>query len=243
MRFMSGQEQSRLRYQAKAARRPILYWWQAFVLLGGVVLLWCQLPLTAVLYDARSVPPLPEPRAAYVVLDPSYAAQAFKKSLTAWTLGGGAEKRSAGLELSSIDMESTLRSPEYLEQGARFPGVWQPSVVRPLDQALPEIGVGSAGASAPPRSPREQETGVRVALSPALASLKFTFPEKQEAPPERSGQCRFYVETGADGAVEHVLLLTARTPGAAVFERALSKGRARGAGCGFVDLYWSFPKS
>lgn len=239
---MSGQAQNRQRYQAKAARRPILYWWQAFVLLGAVVLLWGQLPLTAVLFDARSVPPLPEPRAAYVVLDPSYAAQAFKKSLTAWTLGGPGEKRSAGLELGNIDMESSLQAPEYLEQGARFPGVWQPSVVRPLDQALPEMREPSAAAAPPPGRPREAEAGVRVAVSPALKSLKFPTPAKQELSFERSGQCRFYVEAGVDGSVEHVLLLTARTPGVAVFERALSRGRAVGAGGGFVDLYWSFLK-
>lgn len=239
---MDAQEQNRQRYRAKAARRPLLYWWQAFVLLGAMALLWYQLPLTAVLYEARSVPSLPEPRAAYVALDPAYAAQAFKKSVTGWTLGGGGEKRAPGLDLGGINLESSLQQPEYLEQGARFPGVWQPSVVRPLPQVLPEVQRPSLPEPRLPAPPRKPETGVRIALSPALESTKFLFPAKQEVPQERNGGCRFYVETGDDGAVEHVLLLTARSAGAAVFERALLKGRASKAACGFVELYWAFPK-
>ena len=238
---MDEHGQIRKRYQAKAARRPFLYWWQAFVVLGAVVMLWSQLPLTAILYDARAIPPLPEARAAYVALDPAYASQALKKSLTAWTLGGGGEKRAPGLELGNIDLENPLQRPDYLEQGASFPGVWHPSAVRPLAQRLPDLRVSSEARVQPARLP-EAVAGVRVVLSSGLESVRFSFSEKQEAPPERAGLCRFYVETGADGSVEHVLLLTARVPGAAVFERALLRGRAEGAGRGFVEISWSLPK-
>lgn len=239
---MDKARQSSQRYQARAARRPLLYWWQAFLLLAVAVMLWCQLPMTAVLYEARGIPPLPDAHAAYVALDPAYAAQTFKKALTAWTLGGTAERRGQGLELGGIDLESTLPAPEYLEQGARFPGVWQPAVVGPLALRLPEVRAPAADAPQPPAPLREPDAGVRVALSPALSAVKFAFPATQETPPERSGLCRFYVETGADGAPEHVLLLSARSPGAAVFERALLRGRASGAGRGVVELYWAFPK-
>jgi hypothetical protein len=240
---MDVQEQNKQRYRARAARRPVLYWWQAFLVLGTVVFLWSQLPLTAVLYEARTVPPLPEAHAAYVELDPAFAAQAFKKSLSAWTLGVGGGKLVPGLDLGGIDMENTLQPPEYLEHGAYFPGVWQPASVLPLAQRVPEVRVPSVADGQVPSRLSEREAGVHVVLSSALQSIKLSFPFKQELPPERSGQCRFYVETGKDGTVEHVLLLTAGSPGAAFFERALLRGRANGAGCGFVDLYWMFTKS
>lgn len=240
---MGEQGQIRQRYRAKAARRPLLYWWQAFVLLGAVVLLWSQLPLTAILYEPRPVPPLHEARAAYVTLDPAYAAQAFKKSLTEWTLVRSDKQQASGLELGNIDLESALSAPEYLEQGACYPGEWQPSVVRPLRQRLPDVVVPSAAEVRPPERLRGSDTGVRVSVSPALEAVKLSFPAvKPDNGAERSGQCRFYVETGADGAVEHVLLLTAQSPGAAYFERALLKGRAAGAARGFVEVNWSLAK-
>jgi hypothetical protein len=239
---MDVQAQSAPRYRARAERRPVLYWWQAFFLLGVVALLWSQLPMTAVLYDARGAAPLPEPRAAYVALDPAYAAQAFKKSLTAWTLGGGGDRSTPGLELGGIDMASALRAPEFLEQGAVFPGVWRPAAVRPLDQPLPEVRVPSQAEAGGVRRVPETGAGVRVSLSPSLEAAGFAFPLKPDVQPDRGGQCRFYVEVGADGGVEHVLLMSARSAGAAALERALLKGRADGAARGFVDLYWSAPK-
>lgn len=240
---MGEQGQIRQRYRAKAARRPFLYWWQAFVLLGAVVLLWSQMPLTAVLYELRPVPPLHEPRAAYVTLDPAYAAQAFKKSLTAWTLGGSDKQRVSGLELGNIDLESALSAPEYLDQGSRYPGVWQPSVVRPLRQRLSDVAVPSAAGARPLARMHVVDAGVRVSVSPSLKAVNLSFPAvSPDKGAERSGQCRFYVETGSDGAVEHVLLLTAPSPVSAFYERALLKGRASGAGRGFVDVNWSLAK-
>jgi hypothetical protein len=231
------------RYRAKAARRPVLFWWQAFLLLGVVLLLWSQLPLTAVLFEARVIPPLPEAHAAYVTLDPAYAAQAFKKSLTDWTLSGTGDKLAPGLDIGGMDLGSALQPPEYLEQGARYPGVWQPAAVEPLAQRLPDdLRLPSEGKA--PEALRQPELlpGVRTVLAKELEAARFTFPAEADAPPERSGFCRFYLETGADGAVEHVLLLTARSLGASVFERLLLRGHASGAARGFVELTWSFPK-
>ncbi len=239
---MSASAQRGGRYRAKAARRPFLFWWQAFFLFGVVVLLWSQLPVTAVLFEPRSVPPLHEPRAAYVLLDGKYAAQAFKKSLTAWTLGGAGGGQALGLELGGIDLGAAHPEPEYLKQGMRYPGEWQPSAVKPLPLRLPDVRP-SVVASWPSASPaREAPPGVRLAVSRALEAAAFACPVEEDPPPERSGHCRFYVETGADGAVEHVLLLSARTLGASVFERTMLRGRATGAARGFVDVDWSFPK-
>jgi hypothetical protein len=111
-----------------------------------------------------------------------------------------------------------------------------------LAQRLPEMSAplavdpsAVAGASARPQ-------GVQVVLDQALKAAAFSFPVPSNAVTERSGHCRYYLETEADGTVAHVLLLSARTESVAVFERALARGATRGAARGVVELYWSFPK-
>ncbi len=230
------------RYRAKAARRPILFWWQAFLLLAAILFLWSLLPVAAVLFEARVVPPLSEPHAAYVTLDPAYAAQVFKKTMMAWTLGSTGEKLSPGMDVALAELDHALPPPEFLEQGARYPGVWQPSAVEPLAQRLPEMNVPLAGdASASAAWPLPPQ-GVRAVLDQALSAAAFVFPVPKNHVPERSGHCRYYVETEADGTMAHMLLLSPRTEAVAVFEQALLRGRARGAARGFVDLYWNYTK-
>ena len=99
---------------------------------------------------------------------------------------------------------------------------------------------GDAAAAAPLPAPPQ---GVRVVLDEALSAAAFTFPVPKNQVPERTGHCRFYLEAEADGTVTHLLLLSPRTDSVQVFEQALARGVARGAARGFVDLYWSFPKS
>jgi hypothetical protein len=230
------------RYRAKAARRPILFWWQAFLLLGGTLFLWSRLPVAAVLFEARVVPPLSEPHAAYVTLDPAYAAQVFKKTMMAWTLGGKGEKLSPGLDIALAELDHALQPPEFLVQGSRYPGVWRPSAVEPLAQRLPEMKMpfsgepsAAAGVPLPPQ-------GIRAVLDSALAAAAFSFPVPTNRLPERSGHGRYYLETDADGLVAHVLLLSSRTEAMPVLEQALSRGQARGAARGFVELLWNYSK-
>jgi len=239
---MEEGKQSAPRFKAKASRRPFLFWWQAFFVLSVTVLLWSQLPLTAVRFEARKLPPLPEAHAAYVVLDPHYAAHAFKKSLTAWTSGGASERLSPGLEIGGFDLGNARQPPEYLEQGRRYPGVWQPWTVAPLGVSLPDVFVASATASENV-STNLPHQGMRIELGKMLRESSFTFPVLNKELPERMGHCRFYVETESDGTVVHLLLLTPRTPSAAAFELMLFRGHASGAARGSVDLYWMFPKS
>ena len=231
------------RYKAKAARRPILFWWQAFFLLAVIVFLWNQLPLTAVLFEARVIPSLPNAHAAYVVLDAKYASAAFKKSLTAWTSGGTSGKLTSGMEIGSADLGNTLQPAEYLEQGLRYPGVWQPQAVSPLPTLLPDVYVPPALGTSPDLKVSAPQQGVRVELNRTLKTAAFAFPVADGAPTERVGHCRFYVETEKDGTVAHLLLLTPRTPGAAAFELMLLRGHASGVSRGTVDIYWMFPKS
>ena len=230
------------RYRAKAARRPVLFWWQAFLLLGVAVLLWCQLPMTAVFYEPRVFPPLPAAHAAYVTLDPAYAAQTVRKTVMAWTLGGTAEKRAAGSDFGLDELNDALQPPGFLDQGVRYPGVWRPAEVNPLAQRLGEVEVPSAGGpptAAPLPAPPQ---GVRVVPDAALAAVAFTAVPQKAALSGREGHGRFYVETGADGAVEHVLVFSPKTDAVAALERALLRGRATGAARGFVDVYWKLQK-
>ena len=230
------------RYRAKAARRPVLFWWQAFLLLGVAVLLWCQLPMTAVFYEPRVFTPLPSAHAAYVTLDPAYAAQTVRRTVMAWTLGGAAGKRAAGSDFGLDELSDALQPPGFLDQGVRYPGVWRPSEVNPLEQRLGGVdapsAVGAPRAAPLPAPPQ----GVRVVPDAALAAMGFTAVPQKAALSEGEGHGRFYVETGADGAVEHVLLFSLRTETVAALERALLRGRATGAVRGFVDVYWKFQK-
>ena len=239
---MKTGDHSMQRYKARAARRPFLFWWQAFLLLAVMVFLWKQLPLDAVLFEARVIPPLPKAHAAYVVLDSKYASAVFKKSMTAWTSGGTAEALALGTEMGGIALDNAPQPPEYLEQGKRYPGVWQPLAVSPLVTPLPDIAVPSAPDSLTDMRTGDTPQGVRVELDRALKAAAFSFPAADTLLTERAGHCRFYVETGKDGAVEHVLLFTPRTPGAGAVERMLLRGHASGATRGALDYYWMFPK-
>jgi hypothetical protein len=232
------------RYKARPARRPFLFWWQVFLLLAVAVFMWSLLPLDAVLFEPRASHALPSPRAAYVVLDPNFAALAFKKSLTAWTSGGTGEKSTSGLDIGGFDFGETLPPPSYLERGSRYPGVWRPADVAPLAPHLPDVRVPAAGS--PPSANVKAAApfqGVRTTLDRRLraAAVAFAVPSDALAV-ERTGHARFYVETDSDGSVAHVLLLSLRTPGAAVLEHLLLCGHAAAAADGVVEVDWTVPK-
>jgi hypothetical protein len=84
--------------------------------------------------------------------------------------------------------------------------------------------------------------GIRAVLDSALAAAAFSFPVPTNRLPERSGHGLYYLETDADGLVAHVLLLSPRTEAMPVLERALSRGQARGAARGTVELLWNYSK-
>lgn len=224
------------RFRARAARRPLRFWWQPFALLGVTVLLWSHLPVNAVLFEPRVLAPTPEPRAAYVVLAPEEAAQALANMGASWGTSGTA----ADIELGVFDVPEEQNPPVFLEQGARYPGVWQPALIEPLAQALPEIGV-AAFPEDPFACPLPAvRTGVVAVVSETLRNADFSFVPPPGPLPVRSGMCRFFVETDAAGAVTHVLLLTPAHEAAAALERALQRGTAHGEAHGLVTLTWRF---
>ncbi|HPB11632.1 MAG TPA: hypothetical protein PLW27_07495 [Kiritimatiellia bacterium] len=224
------------RFRARAARRPLRFWWQAFALLGMTALLWSNLPVNAVLFEPRVLAPFPEPRAAYVVLAPEQAAQALANMRASW----GAPGVAADMELGVFDVVDALKPPVFLEQGARFPGVWQPAAVEPLALALPEIDVAAFPGDPFERPLPAARTGVVARVNGALRDAGFSFVSPSGPLSARSGECRFFVETDDAGAVSHVLLLTPASESTAVLERAVQRGTARGAANGHVIFTWRF---
>jgi hypothetical protein len=231
------------RYRAKPARHPARFWWQVAVLLGATALLCWQVPRNAVLYAPRVFVPFPEPRAAYVVLAPAEAAKALAGMRASWRVAEADGRGANELDMGMFDLREDPAPPAFLEQGAFYPGVWRPAAVEPLAQAMPPIGVPSLAlaplASGGPPAPQQ---GVETVCGPALVRAAFVFAPPEGPLPERSGECRFYLETDDGGAVVHLLLLSPASASSSVLERAIARGKARGAACGIVNLMWSFPK-
>ncbi len=227
------------RFRARAAPHPLRFWWQAFALLGLTVLMWSHLPVNAVLFEPRMFAPFPEPRAAYVLLAQEEAVQALANMRASWGTAG-ASASAADMELGLFDVIDERKPPIFLEQGARFPGVWQPADVEPLEQALPDID----GAALPDdpfvRPLPAARTGVLAVVSGALRDAGFSFVPPSGPFPARSGECRFFLETDAAGTVSHLLLLTPASESTAVLERAVQRGAARCAAQGHVTLTWRF---
>ena len=198
--------------------------------------------MSAVFFEPRAIPHVPEAHASYVVLDPKFAAEALKKSLTAWMSGGSGERLPLGMESAVIDLGGALKPPDFLTQGKRYPGAWQPSDVSPLPDTLPDVSVPSVADSPVYLKKTESSQGVWTRQDGTLNAAGFAFPVLKEKLTERSGHCRFFVETEKDGSVVHLLLLTPRTSGAAAFELMLFRGRATGAVRGTIEISWALPK-
>lgn len=233
---MGRHNQSGKRFRARAARRPLRFWWQPFALLGVTVLLWSHLPVNAVLFEPRVLAPTPEPRTAYVLLAPEEAEQALANMRASWVTSGTA----ADIELGVFDVLEEQNPPTFLEQGARYPGVWQPAMIEPLAQALPDIDAAALPEDPFARPLPDARTGVVAVVSGTLRNADFSFVPPSGPLPVRSGECRFFVETDAAGAVTHVLLLTSANEATAALERALQRGTAHGEARGLVTLTWRF---
>ena len=231
-------------FQEKFKRRPILFWWQPFAVLMIVGLLFCDVPAVPIWRQALTiVAPIPSPTAAYVTIDPDTAAQLFKHSLATWMTGQSAHPNRPGLDLSALDFDDRLGAPDFLAKSDVFTGSRQPMTLAAIPASLAEIALPSSAPTPKAVSPRKPKDGVFITMSAALTAAGFTFPpDELNAMKGRSGECRFYVETDAEGIVAHVLLRSKPSPETLPIERTLMRGRAQGATRGTVDIRWSLPK-
>ncbi len=217
----------------------MLFWWQAFAILGITVFLWSGLPTGAVFYGTRRFAPLPDARAAYVVLDPSAALRILREARSDWMAGsGGAIATSFAIDLGLAGLRDGLPPPAFLEKGGGPAAEWRPAAVETLPRRVSAVPAPSvSGVCRGPDGSGPPE-GVRLLADPGLAKLSFAAEFDAGKVPGEEGHARFYVETGEDGRVAHVLAMTPLANGVAVIERALLRGRADGAGRGFVEVYW-----
>ena len=231
------------KFQEKFKRRPLLFWWQPLAALVIAGLLFGSVPVSSICRQTLAIAtPLPSPTAAYVTVDPDRAEQLFKHSLATWMTGRSEKPNRPGLDLSALDFDDTLGAPEFLAQGDVSHRNWQPMALAALPAPLAEIIIPSAAPppkASPPQKPRD---GLFVTASAALTAAGFTFPSDGVTVVKASGECRFYVETDAEGNVAHALLRSKPSPETLPIERALMRGRAKGVASGIVDIRWSFPK-
>ncbi len=236
---MTNRKQEVNRFRAKASRRPLLFWWQAFAILGITIFLWSGLSVGAVFYNTRKFIPLPEPRAAYVVLEPAEALSMLRKARSDWMLGNGdALSPSFTMDLGLNELRERLPQPSFLETGISSAKGWSPAAVEALPQRLSAVPAPSVFRET--RDPVRHDPPSDAQLLPdsSLAELSFTADLDAGKITGQEGYARFYVETGRDGRVEHVLAMPPVATGASVIERALLRGRAQGAARGFVEVYW-----
>ncbi|MDD4101128.1 MAG: hypothetical protein PHU80_00670 [Kiritimatiellae bacterium] len=227
------------RFRAKASRRPVLFWWQAFAILGITIFLWSGLPVSAVFYSPRKFAPLPSPRASYVVLEPSEALKMLRKARSDWMGGdGGVLSPAFAIDLGLDELRDKLPPPSFMEQGSSFSEGWRPAAVEPLSLRLSEVPVPSVICKVNEPERLDSLSGVRLLPDSSLSDSAFKADLELLEMPGREGHARFYVETGIDGSVEHVLAIPPLTTGGAVIERALLRGKAKGAARGFVEVYW-----
>jgi hypothetical protein len=221
----------------RPARGAVRFWWPAIAAIGGLAALWCDVPFTALFRKPLPPRPIPEEaRAALVTLDPAYAAQVFGAIRATWVSGARAGKLSS--EGDAFELSSPLPPLWLLEKGRDYPGEWKPNVVKPLEQSLPEISAPVLVDAPEPVPLPPPKPGIRVEMGSDLGRAKFAFSRPALPLPEASGELRFEIETDEGGQPVHVLLLSARTQSAALFEQAIRQGHADGPARGTLRCAW-----
>lgn len=217
-------------------------WWLVVVTMFGVGLLWSMFPFhlfsdrNEISKEGRKAT---VSHAAYVQLDPQYAAEAIRKIRSAWATDEQGGKLSFEMEL--VELEDTPETPWSLEHGAYYPGEWEPAKMVPLEQALPEIKapyrIASKERDVLPRIPPHLPP--RLIYSGTLKAQNFTFVLPSFSPDEPAGSGTFSIETDAEGRVIHLLLLSPRNSVLAQFEQAIFCGTAKGASQGRLTVEWN----
>ena len=227
------------KYRAKAAKKPLQFWLQPFVLLLLIALLWYLLPVSALMFKPRVIQPLPAPHVFYVKLDPAFATEVLRASMQAWRrteFGGGGD----AISFEEVEPFEPLGPPELLAQGSVYPGRWTPGDVTPLAQSLPDL-LSTSDASSPYSSRIIEGKGVRVSLDSVLKKAGFEIPEIQLSNLTGIGFARFCIETDDNGSVVHVLAFDPEVKSATAIERLLYRGVSTKAVRGEVQVMWRNP--
>jgi hypothetical protein len=228
-------------YSARAARKPLHFWFQPFALLLLIAVLWYLLPSSALLFKTRIVQPLPDARVSYVKIDSVFATEILRVSMQAWrrsAFGDGSTDN--GIIMSVIEPYVPLGPPVFLSRSCGYSANWVPSEVQPLQRKLPDLLCTFNRAESIYQMPSlSGSQGVRIVLDQNLEDAAFKFVGMQLSDLRKSGSCRVYVETEDDGSVAHVLILESSGQECpAEIERALSMGQADGAARGQIEISW-----
>ncbi|NCB05909.1 MAG: hypothetical protein EOM69_10380 [Clostridia bacterium] len=222
----------------KVMTRPILYWWQFGLLAVFMTFLWLEVPFRAIFFVPETKPYRVTAQAAYVMIEPQYAQRIYQKTFAAWLSHPG---HVIGLESAGTALDFALGAPEYIEKSRVLSSTWQPAPVPQLPPLASAVGLQRAG-DAPARIASHPE-GYLVQMSAALRKVRLTVPHEAGASfQEHSGTCRFFVETDAQGALQHLLLLSAPSADSRIIERLLLRARAQGAARGTVEVSWVMRK-
>lgn len=220
------------------AGKRLQFWWPLCICAAVLGLLWAQVPFGLMLdrhpMGTPSVPP--SPSAAYVVLDETFAAQAFRRIRSSWSSDD--QKTRTAFDIEFSETGNALPEPWELPRSSDYPVEWHPAPIPPLQTQSSGILLPSADSTI--SLPPIKET-LHITLSPGLESAGFSFdlPKNGDfASP--SGSARFEIETGADGRVEHLLSLSAPSADLRRLESAIFCGHATGAASGFISCEWHF---
>lgn len=228
---------------------PLRYLWPMTIVVLLVIALWSQFPwrLHLIPEQGATLTQQALPTVAYVTIDAASINPLVKRAASEWMLGSGSSaKRRFGLDLTTLEASLKPPAPLYLEKGSIIPSSWLAGEVTPIPLTSPLIPVpGKRGPQRGVASPVPLRDTLNIRLSASLKAAKFIVPFFENTlknTSSASGQCRFYIECDASGAVAHVLRLSPTTQDVSVFERALMLGKAEGRASGWIDIEWMILK-
>lgn len=230
-------------------QKPVFYLWPVGIIISLVAALWAQFPLDLKLQSVPSASPVQRslPYVAYITIDAGSVNQLVKRAASEWMLGAGAKekRRSRGLDLTTLEASLEAPPPIYLDKGNVIPSKWMPEHIAQLPVDTPTIPVPERASLSTPQKVLPQRTIFNVRLSSTLLAAQYqshVLKDILKTLSSPSGQCRFYLESDASGAVEHILRLSPATPDASIFERALMLGKTKTKASGWVDIEWMVKK-
>jgi hypothetical protein len=226
---------------------PLRYLWPVAIVVSLVSALWANFPWMpknrrpAQLVSASRL----SSSVAYITIDAACVNQLVKQAASEWMLGAGSKTKKTGLDLTALEASLEPPPPHFLEKGGVLPSEWRPEKTERLPVAIPLITTPGKDEPTNKTAVIPQKSFYTARLSTTLQKADFKFTLSTDALKNMvssSGSCRFYLECNDQGAVEHVIRLSAAHPDAAFFERVLALGTSKTATSGCVDIEWMVVK-